>query len=188
MQWNSDMIYIINSRLDNIRKRKCSGVIDLRKNENQNGNETKNDKENAAMKKDIEFLEKAFKKWTPNMLSSPYIPTPSVLVKGTENSENTTITDSPYEPTPTAKPSLIDLKKKFDNILNYLHKGALAYSMGDYGTAINNFTRLLETNWLKHTSFFYLIKTLIKLDIEKEILSLKNKHNPNIIRMTKVTS
>jgi len=85
---------------------------------------------------------------------------------------------------PATKPTNLSFKD-YEKIISFLHKGAVAYSMGDYGTAINYFTRLLETEWLKNSSYFYLIKTLIKLDIEKEILSLRSPGQTNNIRMKK---
>ena len=140
--------------------------------------------ENSTMKKDIEFLEKAFKKWTPKMLASPYIPTPTILLQSQVSEELNNFKEVKIEKTPATKPSKVN-KKDYDLIISYLHKGAVAYSMGDYGTAINNFTRLLETEWLKYSSYFYLVKTLIKLDIEKEILSLKKGGQVNNIKMKK---
>lgn len=141
--------------------------------------------EKSKITKDVEFLEKAFKKWTPNILTSPYIPTPSILVKHPEifkKSIKETIVDNK---SPITKPSNYKNRKKYEKIINWLHKGAYAYSVGDYGTAINYFTRLLETDWLKHSSYFYLVKTLIKLDIEKEILAIQGQFKSNTIRMTK---
>jgi hypothetical protein len=140
--------------------------------------------EKTAVIEDIEYLEKAFKKWTPNMLSSPYIPTPSVLVKGPNFVDSTPSTNKPKQ-VPTTKPSSFKSTKKYEEVLTYLHKGSYAYSIGDYGTAIFCFTRLLENEWLKHSTYFYLVKTLIKLDIEKEILSLRTKSSSNNIRITK---
>jgi hypothetical protein len=148
--------------------------------------------ENSPDKEDLKFLIKAFKKWTPHILSSPYIPTPTIMIKPTEdigvslpketNLDNPTIT-SPSEFSPGVK--YFGESEKYDNIIDYLHKGAVAYSVGDYGTAINYFLRLLEINWLKHSSYFYLIKTLIKLDIEKEMISAQTKSKNNNVRMTK---
>ena len=69
--------------------------------------------------------------------------------------------------------------KRYEEILEYIHRGAYAYSIGDYGTAINCFTRLLGIEWLKHATYFYLVKTLIKLDIEKELLLLRTRSNVN---------
>lgn len=133
--------------------------------------------QNSSLANDLKFLEKAFKKWTPQMLTSPYIPTPSLLIRPPEFPKKTT-------PKPTTKPRFYS-EKRYKEIIDYLHKGAQAYSVGDYGTAINNFIKLLEVEWLKHSTYFYLVKTLIKLDIEKEILSLRSQTNTNNIRMTK---
>lgn len=141
------------------------------------------EEENSTITEDIEYLEKAFKKWTPNMLSSPYIPTPSLLIKRDFNSHQV----KKHKHTLTAKPSRRYTREKYKEIIDFLHKGAYAYSIGDYGTAINNFTRLLGIDWLKYSSYFYLVKTLIKLDIEKEILSLRTKSKTNNVRMTKTT-
>lgn len=138
-----------------------------------------------CLAKDIEYLEKAFKKWTPNMLSSPYIPTPSILVKGPYTIEKISRKNKKPKSSPTTKPSKIESEKRYEEIINCLHKGAMAYSVGDYGTAINHFTRLLGNEWLKHATYFYLVKTLIKLDIEKEILSLRSKLKTNHVKMTK---
>jgi len=133
--------------------------------------------QSSSLANDLKFLEKAFKKWTPTMLTSPYIPTPSLLIKPTEFPNKT-------KPKPTTKPRFYS-EERYKEIIDYLHKGAQAYSVGDYGTAINNFIKLLEVEWLKHSTYFYLVKTLIKLDIEKEILSLRSQSNTNNIRMTK---
>jgi tetratricopeptide (TPR) repeat protein len=156
--------------------------------------------EETFNKEDIEFLEKAFKKWTPKMLSSPYIPTPSILLKSIEDLEKIekenaiSLAQEECERSPTTEPNeffdeneFADFEEeiKYENIIDCLHKGALAYSVGDYGTAINYFIRLLEADWLKYSSYFYLIKTLIKLDIEKEVLSLQTKPKPNEIKMKK---
>ena len=141
----------------------------------------------AVMKKNIEFLEKVFKKWSPNIISSPYIPTPSVLVKsdGENGKKERLVGKKKINRNPTAKPSKKESSKKYEDIIDYLHKGALAYGVGDYGTAINYFTRLLEIDWLEYSSYFYLVKTLIKLEIEKELLSLRTISKKNNVRLTK---
>jgi hypothetical protein len=152
------------------------------------------DKNNESqLQDDIKYLEKKFKKWTPNMLSSPYIPTPSILLKpqdyestsdnGDEN--KSVIKEVRIDQTPTTKPNIHLSKKDYEEIISCLHKGAVAYSAGDYGTAINFFTRLLETEWLKYSSYFYLVKTLIKLDIEKEIMSMRSNGQVNNVKMKK---
>jgi hypothetical protein len=144
-----------------------------------------NEEDEARLVQDIKYLEKVFKKWTPHMLSAPYIPTPSILikdklVKGQPNGKTLKT-----KTTSTTKPRSFKSRERFADIIDCLHKGAMAYSVGDYGTAINYFKRLLDQEWLKNATYFYLIKTLIKLDIEKELLSLRSKVNPNNIRMTK---
>jgi hypothetical protein len=155
----------------------------------------------SQLQDDIKYLEKKFKKWTPNMLSSPYIPTPSILLKSQEdeytnnngngngngkgNGNNSVIKEIKVDQKPVTNPNIHLSKKDYEEIISCLHKGAVAYSSGDYGTAINYFTRLLETDWLRYSSYFYLVKTLIKLDIEKEILSMQSKGQVNNIRMKK---
>ncbi len=155
-------------------------------------NDENTNDENSSDKEDLEFLIKAFKKWTPHILSSPYIPTPSILIKPMkDNLESLPVErklDNPPTTTHTefnSENRYFEYAEKYDNIIDYLHKGAIAYSVGDYGTAINYFLRLLEINWLKQSSYFYLIKTLIKLDIEKEMISLQTRSKSNSVRLTK---
>jgi hypothetical protein len=143
------------------------------------------EEENAGITADIEYLEKAFKKFTPEIISSPYIPTPSVMVKGPQIPIKNISKGKKKDKAPTTKPRITFSKKRFENIIDCLHKGAQAYSVGDYGTAINQFTRLLDKEWLKHATYFYLIKTIIKLDIEKEILSLRTRPSSTNIKMKK---
>jgi hypothetical protein len=140
--------------------------------------------EKSQMTEDIEYLEKVFKKWTPHILTSPYIPTPSLLIKPDEIVQD----EKKSKPTTTTKPSKNYNGQKYEDVINCLHKGAYAYSIGDYGTAINYFTKLLEIDWLKYSSYFYLVKTLIKLDIEKELLSIRTKYSSNDIKMKKNSS
>ncbi len=142
-------------------------------------------KDNSGMAENIEYLEKVFKKLSPHMLSSPYIPTPSLLIKGPEFEKETLKDGKKSKLSPTTKPTE-EPEEKYEEVLDCLHKGAYAYSIGDYGTAINHFTRLLEIEWLKHSVYFYLIKTLIKLDIEKELLLLRTKIKTNKVKMTKI--
>ena len=143
------------------------------------------DNNKTQIEKDVEYLEKAFKKFTPHMLSSPYIPTPSVLVKSGEERNLPLTLDKGSKKAPATKPSADKLKARFEDIIFCLHEGAQAYSVGDYGTAINCFTRLLGNDWLKHATYFYLVKTLIKLDIEKELLLLRSKLSANNARLKK---
>ena len=140
--------------------------------------------EKSQMTEDMEYLERVFKKWTPHILTSPYIPTPSLLIKPEEIVQD----EKRAKPTTAAKPIKDCNNHKYEDILDCLHKGAYAYSIGDYGTAINYFTKLLEIDWLKCSSYFYLVKTLIKLDIEKEILSIRTKYSSNDIKMKKNSS
>ncbi len=171
MQITSVNLYIISCELNNSNKN--SGEINMR------------EEENSYMSEDIKYLEKVFKKWTPHMLSSPYIPTPSVLIKGPELPGKAVENKKRLNIPPTTKPIKEYSEKRYDKVLNCLHKGAYAYSIGDYGTAINYFTRLLGIEWLNHSTYFYLVKTLIKLDIEKEILSLQNKVKTTNLKTTK---
>jgi len=143
------------------------------------------DNDKTQIEKDVEYLEKAFKKFTPHMLSSPYIPTPSVMVKSGEDRDLPLSFDKRLKNAPATKPSAAESKARFEDIIYCLHEGAQAYSVGDYGTAINCFTRLLGNDWLKHATYFYLVKTLIKLDIEKELLLLRSKLSANNARLKK---
>ena len=68
---------------------------------------------------DIEYLEKAFKKWTSNMLSSPYIPTPSLLINPDQNPEHEKKQKKPA----ATKPSKRLTKEKYKEIIDFLHKG-----------------------------------------------------------------
>jgi hypothetical protein len=169
MQNISVKYYIISSSL--VYYKQNSGGISIREDDA------------SILKDDIKYLEKAFKKWTPNMLSSPYIPTPSVLIKGPQELDNTKNKKKRPKIKPTTKPGKFDSKERYEEIIDCLHKGAMAYSVGDYGTAINHFTRLLGNEWLKNATYFYLVKTLIKLDIEKEILSLRSKPQTNKVEV-----
>lgn len=137
---------------------------------------------------DLEYLVKAFKKWSPNILTSPYIPTPSLMIKPPKDDDGLISKKESVDNPLITKPSNLNSKRnrnKYEFIIDCLHKGAVAYSVGDYGTAINYFLRLLEMEWLKYSSYFYLVKTLIKLDIEKEIMSLQDKPKGNDVRLTK---
>ena len=179
MQKTSGIFYIISLGIINSRT-KSSGEIYIRK------------EEKSDILEDIEYLEKIFKKWKPNMLSSPYIPTPSLLIKLGEESFNPTTPEPSKKNNKNKKATEAKSKKnkpnkKYEEVIDFLHKGAYAYSIGDYGTAINYFTRLLEMDWLKYSSYFYLVKTLIKLDIEKEVLSLRANGQSNNVKMIKTT-
>lgn len=83
------------------------------------------------------------------------------------------------------QPTFKKMGKKYENIVDYLQKGALAYSIGDYAKAMDYFISLIEVDWLKRSSYFFLVKTIIMVDIQKEILSLKVKSKTNNIVLSK---
>ena len=143
-------------------------------------------------KKDKKHLENALQNSLPDLMTVTYDPTPSILIKfanDTLNAQENPIVTRPKKggeiiESPTTKPSM-EKDEKYENVITYIEKGALAYRLGDYSSAINYFVWLLETDWLKKSSFFYLVKTLIMLDIKKEILLHQSKIKSNKITLKK---
>lgn len=86
----------------------------------------------------IEELEKVFKKRSPALLDGPYIPLPTFLVKAEGK----------------------------DELEGVIEKGAMAFSIGDYGDALTQFAKVVRANVMPHAKWFYIVKTMMMLDLE----------------------
>lgn len=115
----------------------------------------------------MKYLEDKFRKHAPGVLTELYVPLPSLLIEKKVQKK---------------KETKKEFEKKIEEIIDCLHTGAMAYSIGDYSTAIRRFKNILEVNWLENAPYFYLIKTIIKIDQEIDMMNMTNQQKNQLFK------